>query len=70
MDWHYLITLQYPGPDGLLASTSDGTFRPSATAMRTEAFREIFSYEKDRLGIDGPAAILFFSLDPDDLGVS
>lgn len=62
---HWIITLQAATPAGVTASTVSGSSGPLRS--RREAYDAIVAEAKRLTGLTAPVAVLFFSLEPDEL---
>lgn len=72
MTWAWVITLQWRTDGGqLLANSTNGTLTPeqaAACGTRTAAFDRILAFARGHMSVPpGSVAVLFFSLEPDDL---
>lgn len=65
--YYWILTIQWADDWGHLRSqTADGSAAPQPGVTRGEVFTQVFGKMKEQLGAD-TAAVLFFSLEPDDL---
>jgi hypothetical protein len=69
--YHYVCTLQWSIPaGGVAASSFENTLEASDGATRQQMFRVMIDDMKEKLGRIGEGAVvLFFSLEPNDLGI-
>jgi hypothetical protein len=65
--YHWIITWQTPTPTGFVISTRDGimTLPPAST------HRDAYDYlMREVVHANGSSSVLFFALEPDDLGAA
>lgn len=66
--YHYVITLQKAIPNGYSTNTIHGTWRVVPGDTRSGVYAAVLKSAKEAVGAD-EAVTVFFSLEPDDLGV-
>lgn len=64
MTFHFAITIVTP--DGY--ASFEGVVTPHPGATRQDLYRDACAYARSETGCDG--AVVYFSLEPNDLGVS
>ena len=67
MNYQWILTLQWATPAGARTATRVGTWTASPGDTRSSISGKIIGQVKETEGIQG-AVVLFFSLEPDDLG--
>ena len=63
-EYHYVLTAQFPAPNGFQVFTSRGVLNLTPQATRAEAFEFIRNDLRDRAGLADEPSILFFCLEP------
>jgi len=66
--FHWIITFEYNG--AATRASANGGITPRAGATRTSVFNDILTGVKQQAGVTGDVTVLFFSLEPNDLGVA
>ena len=69
-EYHYILTAQYPYPNGVQVFTSHGVLDLKGQVTRAEAFDYVCADLRKRAGLTGDGDILFFSLEPNRLAPS
>jgi hypothetical protein len=69
-EYHFVLTVQCPAPNGFQVFTSHGTLNLTAQATRAEAFEFARNDLRERTGLVGEPSVLFFSLEPNRLAPS
>ena len=69
MTFHYLLTLQWPVPEGFQTVTAGGTIDLAGGATRSDIYEHIKSALMRQAGAPPPPlpTTIFFSLEPDHL---
>ncbi|MFF4403568.1 hypothetical protein [Streptomyces sp. NPDC001404] len=69
VEYCWLVTLQWTGADGATrTSTGTGLITPGTEATRENLTKDIINHARKQLGItDGAAAVMFLSLEPNEV---
>ena len=68
--YHYILTVQCPAPNGFQVSTCHGTLNLTEQATRADAFDYVRTGLRNRAGLADEPDILFFCLEPNRLAPS
>lgn len=66
--WHLVLTLQWPAAGGFVQSGMTSQLAVAPHATRTQLLAQARAGIPVPAGCTGPGTVVFFSLEPDDLG--